>query len=313
MIKMLFVGDSWDRIKPRTDTSLALVRESLARKHSVYWATASALRLENGKLWIRAVPCRSCAPGEIPEMGTEEDRKIRDFRLVWIRKDPPFDSAYLSLCWLLALEEKQVCMLNRPSLLSRYHEKLLPFEAAAQGFLKPSDLVPTHIGDAQTARAFLESGEWTSGIRKPFLGFGGSDIKRFSVSSGMPLPNEKELELTQPFLEEVTRLGDRRVFFLGGKVIGDFVRMPKAGDYVSNIAHGGSGKMAPMTAAQRAVAERLGRFLKKVGIAFAGADMIGKRISEVNVTSPTGIRTLAEISGIDLAPRIVSYAEREAQ
>jgi glutathione synthase len=269
--------------------------------------------LEKGKVFVRATQCLGFTPESLPELGEEEVKPIRGFSSVWIRRDPPFDSAYLSLCWLLALEEKHTLFVNRPSVLVRYHEKLLPFEAMAQGFLKATDLVPTHIGDAASARSFLQVGAWKEAIRKPFFGFGGSDVKRFSVESGGALPRENELELTQPFLTEVTRIGDRRIFFLGGKQIGDFVRMPKQGDFVSNIAHGGSGHCIAMKKAEKEVASRLGKFLKKAGIDFAGADMIGSKVSEVNITSPTGIRSYAGISGIDLAPQILDYIERKAQ
>ncbi len=312
-MKILFLADPLAKIKPRTDTSLALVREALSRGDVPYWAVPTDLRLENGKLSVRSVRCVACPPGELPRLGEAKDSALRHLDVVWIRKDPPFDSSYLSLCWLLSLEEENICILNRPSLLTRYHEKLLPFEAVAQGFLKPSDLVPTHIGGLDSARAFLKRGGWAEAIRKPFFGFGGADIKRFSVEQELPPTRNDDLELTQPFLAEIAQKGDRRIFYLRGKVIGHFVRLPRSGDHVSNIAHGGTGHLVPMSASQKSVAESLGRFLKKIGVDFAGVDMIGRRISEVNITSPTGIRTYAELSGIDLAPKLAEHAQRLAE
>jgi glutathione synthase len=255
---------------------------------------------------------RECAPEALAQLGASEDRALRDFKAVWIRKDPPFDVSYLTLCWLLALEEKHVAFFNRPSSLLRLHEKLIPFEAVAAGALKPAELVPTHIGDSATARRFLEKGDYDPAVRKPFLGFGGSDVKKFSWKNGDSLPKAGEMELTQPFLPEIATAGDRRVFFIGGKLAGDFVRRPKAGEIVSNIARGGSAHLVKMTARQKATADRLGRFLKKQGVVFAGADMIGNHVSEVNITSPTGIRTYVQAGGIDLAPRLLDYAERSA-
>ncbi len=311
-MKTLYIGDPFPRLKPATDSSLALVREDLKRKNKVFWAEPSALRLEQGKLWVSAMPCVQCDEGMTPEVGTNQEKALRDFNVVWIRKDPPFDSEYTSLCWLLALEEKSVLMVNRPSLLLRYHEKLLPFEAHAQGFLSAKDLIPTHVGSAGTARDFLKRGGIDWAIRKPFFGFGGADIKRFQVGDSKRLPNEDELELTQPYLEEISTLGDRRVFFLAGRYIGDFVRLPQAGEVVSNIARGGRAAVLPLTAKQKTVVDRLGKFLKKVGIVFAGADMIGSRVSEVNVTSPTGLLSYRQLTGIDLVPRILDYIERSA-
>jgi glutathione synthase len=312
-LKFLIVADPLSHLKPATDTTLAIVRSSVERKHGVWWATGDDLYLENGKVRVRARRCVNAAPDALPECGQEEDRAVRDFSAVWIRKDPPFDASYVSLCWILGLEESNVPMLNAPSLLLRYHEKLVPFEAVAAGFLKLSDTIPTHIGDAVTAKKFLQAGNYDPAIRKPFLGFAGADVKKFSLKAGDPLPKQEALELSQPFLPEISTVGDRRVFFLGGKWIGDFVRLPKQGEIVSNIARGGTAHLVPMNARQKAVTERLGRFLKKSGIVFAGADMIGNRISEVNVTSPTGLRSLESVGGPDLGPKIVAYVERLAQ
>ncbi len=311
-MKFLFVADRWERIHPATDTSLAIVRTALGRKHKVAWTTGDAVRLEDGRVRARVIPCLSCADESLPDTGNEEDRAIAEFDAIWIRKDPPFDDSYVSLCWLLCVEESRVLMLNRPSLLLRYHEKMIPFEAVAQGFLKPSDLIPTHIGDAASARAFLERGGYETAVRKPFFGFGGSEILKFSPLKG-EFPAQDELELTQPFQSEVTTQGDRRLFYLRGKFLGDFVRLPKSGGFVSNLAQGGSASLAPLSAPQRAVVDRLGKFLKKSGIVFAGADLIGRRISEVNITSPTGLRSYLKLTGKDLSEKLIDYAEAEAE
>jgi glutathione synthase len=312
-MKTLFIADPVASLKPATDTSFALLRECLKRKHPCYWAESPSVRLEDGRVILSATRVESCEENKQPKLSsTLKDFKLREFSVGWIRKDPPFDSSYFSLCWLLSLEEHRLSLLNRPSLLLRFHEKLLPFEAFSRGFLKTSDLVPTHIGDAQSARTYLVRKKISDAVRKPFLGFGGSDVKRFQLQEGTPLPAEKDLELTQPFLPEIASKGDRRVFFLGGKVLGDFVRMPPSGGHVSNIARGGSGKLVPMTPTQKEVSGRVGKFLKSIGVVFAGADMIGNRISEINITSPTGVRTFYGLSGIDLAPRIVDYSERSA-
>ncbi len=312
-MKTVFIADAAASLKPATDTSLAFLRECLKRKHVCYWAEPPSLRLEDGRVFVKAARVLSCADGALPTLSSPlKDFKLRDFSVGWIRKDPPFDASYFSLCWLLSLEESHLRLLNRPSLLLRFHEKLLPFEAFSRGFLKATDLVPTHIGEAQTARAYLEKKKTLDAIRKPFLGFGGSEVKRFQLKSGSPLPAENELELTQPYLPEIASKGDRRVFFLAGKVIGDFVRMPPPGGHVSNIARGGSGKLVPMTLKQKEVTGRVGKFLKSIGVDFAGADMIGNRVSEINITSPTGVRTFYSLSGIDLAPRLIDYSERSA-
>ncbi|MBY0371395.1 hypothetical protein K2X33_11955, partial [bacterium] len=307
------LADPLERLRPKTDTTLAIVHASQDRKHRVFWATESGLRLDNGRVRVECAPCESWQPNGLPHLGAYKEMALRDFSLVWIRKDPPFDGSYLKLCWLLALEEKNVPMLNRPSVLLRYHEKMLPFEAAAAGVLKASELVPTHIGSPESAQAYATAGELSDVIQKPFLGFGGGDVKKFSRGQWAEQASREGDMLTQPYLPEITDKGDRRVMFLNGKVVGDFVRLPQPGQYVSNLARGGSAALIPMTAGQKALAQRLGKFLKKRGIDFAGADLIGSRVSEVNITSPTGVLKLKELTGIDVAAMLVAYAERSAQ
>ncbi len=312
-MKFLFVGDHWNQLKPATDTSLALVHASMEKGHKVWWTTAEGVRLEKGKLKVVAEPCLSFRPGGLPGRGAAEELPLSAFKVVWIRKDPPFDASYTALCWLLALEEHSVMMVNKPSLLLRYHEKLIPFEAVNHGYLKSNALIPTHVGPPTSSLLYAQMLKLDPAISKPFLGFGGSDIRKFSLSLGETPPMNEGLRLTQPFLPEIATQGDRRVFYLGGKIIGDFVRLPKSGDYVSNIARGGSGHIIEMKPKERQVAEALGQFLKKVGIVFAGADLMGARVSEVNITSPTGVRTYLQLTEEDLSVPIVDFVQGKAE
>lgn len=311
-MRFLVVADPIERLRPEFDTSLAIVRASQFRKHRVFWATENHLQLENGRLRVLSAECKGWQPNGLPHLESPKLFDVRDFKAVWIRKDPPFDGSYLKLCWLLALDEKRTRMLNRPSILLRYHEKLLPFEAVMAGALKPSELVPTHIGSPESAAKYVDAHGYDPLIQKPFLGFAGGDIRKFSKADWASKASRDGDVLTQPFLPEIAEKGDRRVMFLGGRVVGDFVRLPKSGEYVSNLARGGSAALIPLTKAQKDVTNRLGKFLKKVGIDFAGADMIGSRISEVNITSPTGVPKLKELTGIDVADLLVRYAERSA-
>jgi glutathione synthase len=113
-------------------------------------------------------------------------------------------------------------------------------------------------------------------------------------------------------VEDILRYGDRRVFFLDGKVLAHFVRRPPAGGFISNLAQGGTAVAEPLPPGADAVLEKLGRFLKAAGIVLAGADLIGRRISEVNITSPTGLRSLETLEGNDYASPIIELVERSA-
>jgi glutathione synthase len=303
-MNFLVIADPLRKLKPKTDTSLALVREAIMRTHTVHWCTAEDLYLWHGRVFARVDEISGCAEQSLPVVETvKEPQPINSYDGVWIRKDPPFDNSYLSLCWLLALEENNVPMLNKPSLLLRYHEKMLPFEALEKGFLREEEVIPSFL---PTGRRLQVPADFPQGesVTKPWLGHGGEDVRKLD-SPKSPEP----YFFLQPLQKEVTRTGDRRIFFLNGEIIGSFARMPAEGDIRANLAAGGHGVMREMNKKELEVANRLGDFLKEIGIEFAGADMIGEKISEVNITSPTGFQTFYELGGRRLAPLYLQYVE----
>ncbi|MGZ3712972.1 MAG: hypothetical protein ACXVBE_14505, partial [Bdellovibrionota bacterium] len=173
----LIIGDPIRNLKPKTDTSLALVREAQLRAHTIHWATPHDLYLWEGRVMARVEAITGCAVGSLPATETiDEPQAINGYDGVWIRKDPPFDVSYLSLCWLLALEENNVPMLNKPSTLLRYHEKMLPWEALEKGFLRPDEVIPTFLptGKRMNVPSNFPKGEC---ITKPWLGHGGKDVE----------------------------------------------------------------------------------------------------------------------------------------
>jgi glutathione synthase len=303
-MNFLIVADPIRNLKPKTDTSLALVREAILRGHTIHWATQEDLFLWEGRIFARVEEITGCAENSHPATDTvKETQAINSYDSVWIRKDPPFDVSYMSLCWLLALEENNVPIINKPSLLLRYHEKMLPLEAAEKGFFKADELIPTFL---PTGRRMSVPDNFPKGecVTKPWLGHGGKDVSKLEAPR-LPEP----YFFLQPLQKEIIRSGDRRIFFLNGEVIGSFVRIPAEGEIRSNIAAGGHGVLRDMTKKESLLADRLGDFLKETGIVFAGADMIAEKISEVNITSPTGFQTFQEIGGRRLAPLYLQYVE----
>lgn len=316
-MKLLILADDVSAIFPQSDTSLAIARAALARDHEVWWARGDDVVLCNNVTVVRAQRILSSDPDVLPEVDTAVVCPVSDFAAISVRKNPPFDDSYTRLCWLLLPYESQVVISNRASLLLHHHEKMVPFQAVASGHLRPDDLVPTCVtNDAEIACAFTEevanpSDQW---IAKPWLGYAGHDVRKlcgvdavraYVISSQYPL-------MVQPFVPEVVD-GDRRVLFVRGEVCGDIMRIPKPGDYISNLAHGGIGELQPMSDATRALCERLGAYLDSAGFDLAGADIIGPYVTEVNVTSPTGVVGITKLGGPDVAPRIVANLEERVQ
>jgi glutathione synthase len=303
-MNFLIVGDPIRDLKPKSDTSFGMIREAVMRAHTIHWCTAEDLMLWDGRVMARVEEITGCAENSHPATETvKELQSVNSYDGVWIRKDPPFDSSYMSLCWLLSLEENNVPFLNKPSLLLRYHEKMIPLEAVEKGFLRKEEVIPTFL---PTGRRFNVPSDFPKGeaVTKPWLGHGGIGVEKLE-SPKSPEP----YHFLQPLQKEVTRTGDRRIFILNGEVIGSFARIPAEGDIRANLAAGGKAVLREMTKTEALVADRLGDFLKEVGIMFAGADMIGEKISEVNITSPTGFQALNELGGRRLAPLYVTFAE----
>ena len=293
--RCLFVADPLPSLKVASDSSLAMLREGQRRGWQAFWTVPEALAFRNGDLLARARRVDPATEKTLPSQDTEEVVAVADFDLVFVRKDPPFNSHYLRMCWWLGLEERRTRIVNTPSVLVRFHEKLLPWEALARGFFTREQLVPTYTADAEGHSAIVRDFPGGDYVVKPFFGFAGSSVERWSggtLYGGEP-------QLLQPFQPAIHTRGDRRVLYVNGRCIGDFVRRPPEGGFVANLAAGGRADLLPMTEKEAEVVQALGRFLAEVGIAFAGADLIGERLSEVNITSPTGLMALKSLTGTD--------------
>jgi glutathione synthase len=310
-MKFLFIADRFEKIKPKSDSTLSLVRRALARKHKVFWASSEDIQLTGYGVGVVAAEVLGCPPDSLPSVGSNEKTPLEKFETIFIRKDPPFDGSYVKLCWLLGLLERKIFMINRPSLLLRFHEKLLPLEAMTRGFLEPKDVIPTWLNDLEGAQAYVVQEKIERVVTKPFLGFGGSDVTSLNAVDFLKTKDlsAEDPRLVQPFQSEIA-LGDFRVFFLDGTVLAHFVRVPKEGDFISNLAQGGRAETRALSERQRDVLQRLGKFLKSSSVTLAGADLIGDKISEVNVTSPTGLQSLWHLEAKDYAENIIQFAER---
>jgi glutathione synthase len=312
-MKILVIADPVEKLRPLGDSTLAIVREALRRKHEIFWAHHDDLEYRGDHLAVHTWDVVACKKDALAELGQRRTDRLTAFGAVLIRKDPPFDSVYVKLCWLLALCEKKTWMMNAPSALLRYHEKLVPLEAVAQGFLRSDDVIPTHMGASEEAREFVAASGYPKVVAKPFLGYAGNGVTLQSREEFIADSADHGDRLVQPFREEIYNRGDRRVIYLGGRCIAHFARMPKAGSFISNLAQGGTAAALPVTPRESESIERLGKFLSAAGIHFAGADLIGHWVSEVNITSPTGLRSLEKLEGTDYTPQIMDYVESNAR
>lgn len=309
-IKALIIADALRDIHPGSDTSLYIARELQARKIECYWATSADLYWNDHALCVDGSSVNALEPKALPVLGEARAMKLREFKTVFVRKNPPVEGDYVRMCWLLQSAEEEIQIINRPSALLRFHEKMISLQLIGEGWLAPEDVMSTCIpASEKQAVDYVQNLKAKEIVIKPWLGFGGNEVKKIARESFLKSPadflSKNEYSVIQPFEPAVTSVGDRRVFFFGGKYAGSFVRMPKPGGFVSNLAQGGSAQKQEPSAEEMKVIRKLEKWLQKVKIDFAGADLIGSQVNEVNITSPTGLSAYEMLYGQNLSKNLL--------
>ena len=297
MGRQLFLIDPIGRLRPEKDSSVALMQAGQRAGEEIWAAQPSDLAAGEGGPRVLAAPITA-----EPWYSAWEAcwQPLSHFQRVWMRKDPPVDEAYLYATHLLELAERQgVQVLNRPASLRAWNEKL--------GALQfPELMAPTLVAsDVELLRQFASThGEV---VLKPLGGRAGQGVIR---SSGQAPGLGALLELVthqqqlpvmiQAFLPQVSE-GDKRILLVNGEPLGAVNRKPKAGEFRSNLAVGGQPEATDLSPRERQICEVLRPALIEAGLFFVGIDVIAGHLSEINVTSPTGIREVEQLGKIPLA------------
>ncbi|SMC29909.1 glutathione synthase [Andreprevotia lacus DSM 23236] len=313
-MKLLVIADPLVKFKIYKDSTYAMLVEASRRGYTLYTCEADSLRAKDGVVEVQA---QSFALSDTQEYGqwfisgAPQTLALRDVDAVVMRKDPPFDQQYLYNTHLLTLAEAQGARVFNPGrTLREYNEKL--------AILKhPEFIAPTLVTQQEDdLRAFLaEHGDI---ILKPLDGMGGMGI--FRVRSDDPnvgsiietlTANGSQTIMAQRYLPAIKE-GDKRILLIDGKPVDwCLARIPKAGETRGNLAAGGTGVARPLTERDRAIAEALGPRLAAEGLLLVGLDVIGDKVTEINVTSPTCFREITAQSGIDVAALFIDALERQ--
>ncbi len=243
--------------------------------------------------------------------GERHEVRIADVEAVFIRKDPPFDQAYLYATLMLERVRGRTVIMNDPRGLRDANEKLYAMHFAQH---TPKTLVAS---DRERILSFVREVGGRAVI-KPLDGAGGTGVLMLSEGDGnarsivdMLTGEGAHIAMVQEFLPAV-RKGDKRVILLDGEPLGAINRVPRADDIRSNIHVGGSVEPCELEEAERAIVADIAPRLRADGLYFVGLDMIGGRLTEVNVTSPTGIQELSRHKGRDVAADVIAWVERRA-
>ena len=300
-MKFLFVIDPIKNINPAKDSSAALMQATHNKKVEVWFCTPQDLEARGDEVWAS---CTNIEP--IPWIQLKENKCIplAQFSCIWMRKDPPVDEGYLYATHLLEVaERKGVKVVNKPSSLRAWNEKL--------GALRYSNLMaPTIVASkVNDLINFAQANEEV--VIKPLGGKGGQGVIRLDKNSPGSraiielITSQEQLPvMMQKFIPEVQN-GDKRIIIVDGKPLGAINRIPNQGDFRSNLAMGGKAVKTSLSSAEKSICLELSQHLQEEGLFFVGIDVINGMLSEINVTSPTGLREIEKLSNKNISEEVI--------
>ena len=309
-LKVAVQMDPIERINIRGDSTFALLLEAQKRKHSLAYYTTDKMALRGSKVFasVRPLSVRDTESDHFT-LGDAEPRDLSSFDVVLMRQDPPFDMAYISATHLLERIHPKTLVVNDPAHVRNAPEKVFVTEFPD---LMPPTLITRDLAEIRAFRA--EHGDI---VMKPLYGHGGGAVFRltqddlnFGSLYDMFATTFREPWVIQKFLPEV-KDGDKRIMLVDGEFVGAVNRVPAADDLRSNMVRGGSPKETDLTAREREICKTIGPELKTRGLILVGIDVIDGLLTEINVTSPTGIRAIKNLGGPDVAAATWDVIEKK--
>ncbi len=303
--------DAWSTVDVKADSTFALMLEAQRRGHTLFHYLPTALTYDRGAVLARGTTATvQPDPANKALLGPAEVRDVRAFDVVLMRQDPPFDMQYIAATHLLEQVMDTVQVVNNPVQVRNAPEKLLVTEF--RDFMPPTLI----SRDVEAIKAFRR--EFPDTIVKPLFGNGGAgvfhlkpDDENLTALLDAFLAASREPLMVQAYAPEI-RQGDKRIILIDGEPVGALNRLPAAGEARANLHVGGTAAAADLTDRDREVCAALGPLLKQRGLLFTGIDMIGPYLTEINVTSPTGLQEISRFNRIDLPAQIWDAIEARA-
>lgn len=313
-MKLAFILDPLDSIKIGKDSSYAMMREAARRHHQLYTLQQNNLAWKNHQVigFARSLTLIDSPdnPYRWYKEGAVEEIPLTKFDAVLMRKDPPFDTEYIYSTYLLELAEHQgAYVVNSPRGIRDHNEKLAITEFP--------EFIPPSLVTSQEQLILQFLAEHEDIILKPLDGMGGAGIFRMQNTDhniGVIIETLTRYGtrtiMAQRFLSEIQE-GDKRILLIAGKPV-DYAlaRIPKPGETRGNLAAGGIGKVQPLSARDKEISGKLGPILYARGLTLIGLDVIGNHLTEINVTSPTGMQEISEQTGINVAGLMIDALEK---
>jgi glutathione synthase len=312
-LRFVFLMDPIAGINIRSDSTFVLMLESCRRGHQIFYAEPKALELRGSEPWVIARPAIvRRVEGDHYTLGEAAPLDLNTVDAVFVRKDPPFDTDYLIQTYMLDfVDRRRVVLVNDPQGVRDFNEKLAALRWAQ---LMPKTLI---AADRKRIREFIE--EVGSVVVKPLSLAGGTGIIHLvrgdrnigSVLDLLTREGRTTIEV-QEYLDAVVK-GDKRIVLLDGDPVGAVNRRPKGDDLRANMHVGGIAEPATLTDREREICRALKPELSSRGLVFVGIDVIGGRLTEINVTSPTGLQEIDRFDGAVLEAMFIDWVEARSK
>ncbi len=303
-LRVGFQMDPIEGVDPNADTTFRLAEEAQKRGHLLFHYLPDELIFSDGRVFAKG-HYMTVNRDDSPVSTFFEEKTIdlgKDLDVLWLRQDPPFDMSYLTTTYLLDFVCKETLIINKPFWVRNFPEKLL--------VLNYPDLIPATVicSSIDAIQKFRD--KFGDIIMKPLYGNGGigvlklgHDDKNLAAIFELFQKTSHEPLIVQEFLPDVSE-GDKRIILLDGEVLGGINRIPKTGEIRSNLHVGGRAAKAELSICELRICERISQNLKNHGQTFVGIDVIGNKLTEINVTSPTGLQELEKFEKKNLAAKV---------
>ena len=302
MLKIAIQMDPIASIEITGDTSFAFALEAQARGHDLYYYLPDSLTLDDGRVHakLRRLRVRDEVGNHFDE-DAEIYSPLDEMNVILMRQDPPFDMAYITATHILEHLPATTMVVNNPAEVRNAPEKIMVLDF-------PDLMPPTMVSrDKDAISAFRK--KYENIIIKPLYGNGGAGVflikqgdKNYNALLEMFSSASREPVMVQAYLPDVIK-GDKRIILIDGEAVGAINRVPAEGEARSNMHVGGKAEATELSARDKIICERIGPTLRERGLLFVGIDVIGDYLTEINVTSPTGIREFERFTGISLAAK----------
>ena len=301
-------GDKLNKLNPKTDTTILFALEAQRRNYQIYYYRTKDLTYVENKITAK---CYKILFRENIKKFYKIKRKINldlsKAKVILMRQDPPFNMDYITATYLLEKLPKKVKVINNPKSVRDISEKLY-----STNFIK---FMPPTIFTQDIEVIFRFFKRFKKIVIKPIHGYGGNDIllikNHFNKKLIQNFIKKNKHIMIQKFLPEIIK-GDKRIFIIGGKIKGAISRVPRKGSILSNMSKGAKAKLVKLNKSEIKISSLIAKKLIKNKIIFAGIDFIGGKLTgDINITSPTGLKTYKDLSGRDLSKDFWNYVENK--